>query len=630
MGGFFVKTSSDKILSYYTPSPAIKDLRAINGGVKFSSTNVKNHLIGGDIDRYNVPDASLLIALNGTPEIKGILDLAKVLLPSSTTTADGIIDGLNAYISLKYGYPNYLSNSDVVVPVTSQFPSLDENNIPDIDVSSILPNTSTVGYGITRNHIQITDDPTVGTEIMYLLNAPIETNAGYFADQIAGNSNGNGIIYAPNKIDKVNTIQDSIINYVDSAHVQIIDPTHFSTSYVDSTININLLVKDTNNLQKIQMIFQGDYYESYSKISNQIFNVKVHSNAIGYNQIVAQGLYDSSGYTIYHTDTSTLIVRSLDSLTRFYSTPKTQNLNRSQTFQPIYNAVYTNYIGVLNDNADSLNFTIADTNVVKYIDSLREFTTKDTGTTYIVYNYKGFIDTGFIYVSMPQENPNITFSGKVYLQGAYNSSTSSMNNALNSLGILQSNALIQPYNNSTFNYSVNEIVSSDFFTSHPDIIDWVLLELRDSTSPSTVIATKAAFVKQDGSLMETDGTNEVTFRDVPLGNYYVAIHHRNHLGIRSSTTVDFTSGSGSYDFTTSADKSYQNQSYTSTVQIGNIWAMRAGNANSNNSVKYNGPSNDQNQILNIKLSGSLSNILNNVYAPEDINMNGNIKWNGPS
>jgi hypothetical protein len=401
LGGFFVKTSSDKILSYYTPSPAIKDLRAVNGGVRFNATNVKNHLIGGDIDRYNVPDANLLVALNGTSEIKDILDLADILLPGSREDADGIIDGLNAYISLRYGYPNYLSNSDVVVPVTSQFPSLIEDNIPDIDISSILPNTATVGYGVTRNHVQITDDPTVGTEIMYLLNAPIETSAGYFAGQISGNSNGGGIIYAPNKIDNINAIQDSTINYTSTDRIQILYPSHYSTVYVDSTVNINLLVKDTNNLQKIQMVFQGEYYESYSKISNQTFNVKIHSNAIGYNQIVAQGLYDSSGYTIYHTDTATLRISSLDTLKSFYITPKTQNLNRNQTFEPVYSAVYTNYIGVLNDNVDSLSFTIADTNVVKYIDSLREFTTKDTGTTYIVFNYKGFIDTAFIYLTMP-------------------------------------------------------------------------------------------------------------------------------------------------------------------------------------------------------------------------------------
>lgn len=224
---------------------------------------------------------------------------------------------------------------------------------------------------------------------------------------------------------------------------------------------------------------------------------------------------------------------------------------------------------------------------------------------------------------------SITFSGKVYLQGDYNTSTGTMNNTLNTSGILQTNAADQPYNG-IYSYPGTENVSSTFFASHTDIVDWVLIEIRDPVTPSTVIATRAAFVNQDGNLVDTDGVNkQITFNDVPLGNYYVTIRHRNHLGIRSSATIDFTSGSGSYDFTTSANKSYQNQSYTSTVQIGSVWAMRAGNANSNNNVKYNGPANDQNQVLNIKLLGSLGNVLNNVYAPEDINMNGNVKWNGP-
>lgn len=228
------------------------------------------------------------------------------------------------------------------------------------------------------------------------------------------------------------------------------------------------------------------------------------------------------------------------------------------------------------------------------------------------------------------QSPIISFSGKVYLQGSYNSVTSNMNNSLNSSGILQSKASSQPYNIIAFNFTGTESVFPGFYASRSDIVDWVMVELRDATSPSTIIAKRAAFVKQDGTLAETDGTNnQIKFLGIDSGNYFVAIRHRNHLGIRSSSTIDFAGGSGSYDFTTSANKSYQNQSYTSTVQIGNVWAMRGGNANSNNTVKYNGPANDQNQILNLKLSGSLSNVLNNVYSPEDVNMNGNIKWNGP-
>ena len=223
----------------------------------------------------------------------------------------------------------------------------------------------------------------------------------------------------------------------------------------------------------------------------------------------------------------------------------------------------------------------------------------------------------------------ITFSGKVFLQAAYNTSNSNMDNTLNSSGILQANALSQPYN-PIYSYTGAESVASGFFASHTDIVDWVLVELRDPSTPSTVVATRAVFLKQDGTLVDTNGTsNQISFQNTIAGNYYVSIRHRNHMGIRSANTIDFSGGSGSYDFSTSAGQSFQNQSYTSTIQTGNIWSMRAGNANSNNNVKYNGPGNDQNQILNIKLGGSLSNILNNVYSTEDINMNGNVKWNGP-
>lgn len=161
-------------------------------------------------------------------------------------------------------------------------------------------------------------------------------------------------------------------------------------------------------------------------------------------------------------------------------------------------------------------------------------------------------------------------------------------------------------------------------------MDWVIIELRDQNSPSTIVKTRAAFVKQDGTLVETNGVNtQIRFLGVDSGAYYVAIRHRNHLGIRSSVAINFSSGAAIYDFTTSADKAFQNQSYTSTVKLGNMWAMRAGKASSGSSVKYNGPGNAQNQVLNIKLGGSLSQILSNAYAPEDITMDGIIKWNGP-
>jgi hypothetical protein len=224
----------------------------------------------------------------------------------------------------------------------------------------------------------------------------------------------------------------------------------------------------------------------------------------------------------------------------------------------------------------------------------------------------------------------ITFSGKVFLQGAYSASAGTMTNALNSSGILQAKAAAQPYKAGNFTYSGTEKVGDGFFAAHPDIVDWVLVELRDATLPAVVRATRAAFVKQNGTLVDVDGTTAgVIFSGVTAGNYYVAIRHRNHLGIRSAAPVGFSNGAGTYDFTTAANSSFKSQGYPSTVNRDGVWLMRGGNANSNGNVKYNGPENDQDRILNFKLGGLLSAVLTDEYATEDVNMDGVVKMNGP-
>jgi hypothetical protein len=223
----------------------------------------------------------------------------------------------------------------------------------------------------------------------------------------------------------------------------------------------------------------------------------------------------------------------------------------------------------------------------------------------------------------------VTFTGTVFLQGSYSSSSGTMANGLNTLGILQLKATSQPYNSSTYSYFGTESVGADFFAAHTDIVDWVLIELRDAATPVTIVARRAAFVKQNGTVVDVNGIDPVAFPNIAATNYYVAIRHRNHLGIRSAAPVNFSSGAASYNFTTARANCFENLGYSSTVLLGSIWAMRAGNAFIDGVVKYNGPDNDQNQILNVKLGGLLSTVKSNEYAPEDINMDGTVKWNGP-
>ena len=147
--------------------------------------------------------------------------------------------------------------------------------------------------------------------------------------------------------------------------------------------------------------------------------------------------------------------------------------------------------------------------------------------------------------------PIVTADIKMYLEGPYDSGN--MTNMLNTRGQLP---VSRPYNNAPYNYNGSESVDSSFFTSHPDITDWVMIELRQHDTSSTFISRRAAFIRTNGKIVDLDGTSPVTFSDVTSGTYYVVIYHRNHLISMSSSGLVFNILTTSYDFTTGAGQFY--------------------------------------------------------------------------
>ena len=120
--------------------------------------------------------------------------------------------------------------------------------------------------------------------------------------------------------------------------------------------------------------------------------------------------------------------------------------------------------------------------------------------------------------------------------------------------------LVQPYSVSPWNYSGSETV-----TSIPsEIVDWVLVELRQAVSPdmatsATILAKRAAFLKSDGSVVDLDGTSPVQFDNSVVesgNNLYVVIRHRNHLAVMSATGATLNNGVYSFDFTTGLDQAF--------------------------------------------------------------------------
>ncbi len=122
-----------------------------------------------------------------------------------------------------------------------------------------------------------------------------------------------------------------------------------------------------------------------------------------------------------------------------------------------------------------------------------------------------------------------TIRAKVFLQGAKSGTMMST--------YLGDNSLIpftQPYNNTSLNY-----IGSESVTSLPiDVVDWVLLEIRDAANSATVLERRACLLRNDGELLDLDGSLGVRFYNLPTSGY-IAIRHRNHLGVMTATAVGF-------------------------------------------------------------------------------------------
>lgn len=145
-----------------------------------------------------------------------------------------------------------------------------------------------------------------------------------------------------------------------------------------------------------------------------------------------------------------------------------------------------------------------------------------------------------------------------FLQGPYSGGT--MTTALNAIIPLS-----QPYNVSPWNYNGTESVASGFFSSHLNIVDWVLIELRATTASSSVEERRACFILNNGSIVDLDGSSPVVFDKTDGNSYYVVIRHRNHLAIMSANTltlssslagVYLTGGSSIYSFSSAQTQAY--------------------------------------------------------------------------
>jgi len=168
---------------------------------------------------------------------------------------------------------------------------------------------------------------------------------------------------------------------------------------------------------------------------------------------------------------------------------------------------------------------------------------------------------------------------KVFIEGPFNGTN--LNPDLN--GILP---LSQPYSDSPWNYTGAENVAS---IPDTNIIDWILVELRDTTqaeyaSSETMIAQQAAFLLKDGSVVGLDGFSNLhpEISGSIIYQLFVVIWHRNHLGIMTANPLTELEGIYTYDFTTG-----NNQAFGTDAQkdlYNGVYGMIGGDANADGMI----------------------------------------------
>jgi hypothetical protein len=161
---------------------------------------------------------------------------------------------------------------------------------------------------------------------------------------------------------------------------------------------------------------------------------------------------------------------------------------------------------------------------------------------------------------------------KVLLEGAYTGSSDTMRTALSSHIPRR-----QPYGVAPWNYTENDSVPA----VPPSVVDWILLELRSDTAATSMVDRRAAFLKNDGSVVNLDGTSPVLFPSRVAGDYYVVVHHRNHLAVMSASALRLSGNTPLYDFTVSQA---QARGASPMKALGTHFGLFSGDANGDGQV----------------------------------------------
>jgi len=149
---------------------------------------------------------------------------------------------------------------------------------------------------------------------------------------------------------------------------------------------------------------------------------------------------------------------------------------------------------------------------------------------------------------------------------------------------------------------------------NPNIVDWVLVELRDAPTAATalkatMVAQMPGFILNNGSIVSLDGASNLQFSNVIANNLFVVIYQRNHESIMNANLIPYGAGVFTYDYSTGAGQVYGGIAGHKEIVPG-VWGMRSGDGDGNCDVLNA----DRDNVWDIQAGKT-------GYLPSDYNMN---------
>ncbi|MCB9170694.1 MAG: leucine-rich repeat domain-containing protein [Flavobacteriales bacterium] len=220
----------------------------------------------------------------------------------------------------------------------------------------------------------------------------------------------------------------------------------------------------------------------------------------------------------------------------------------------------------------------------------------------------------------------------LFLDGPFDKVSGLMHDSLRARGLLP---LSEPYTALGYGYVGSSAAGATIppsllaVSGNDAIVDWVIVELRDGNSAnSNTVCSVPALVQRDGDVVDTTGTSVLEFVGVEWGDYFVAVRHRNHLGLVPLTIHAFGGEVEAIDFRNDGLTACFPNAALIDYQNGGRQTMWCGDATWNKQVAYTGAGNDRDPVL-VAIGGlAPTQVVDGIYAQEDVNMDGIIKYAG--